>query len=84
MLVVVASLHGQVARPYTAPQGMAAAAARVLAAALRQELRLGRVRGVAVTTIEATGGVKISHGKREIAAVALASVTTGIVPVVTV
>jgi len=51
VLVVVASLHGQVARPYAAPQGMAAAAARVLAAALRQELRLGGVRGVAVTTV---------------------------------
>ena len=55
VLVVVASLHGQVARPYAAPQGMAAAAARVLAAALRQELRLGGVRGVAVTTVLAPG-----------------------------
>jgi NAD(P)-dependent dehydrogenase (short-subunit alcohol dehydrogenase family) len=51
VFVVVASLHGQVARPFAAAQGMAGAAMRVLAAALRQELRLGGVRGVAVTTV---------------------------------
>ena len=51
VLVVVASLHGQVARPYGAPQGMAAAGVRVLAAALRQELRRDGARGVAVTTV---------------------------------
>ena len=51
VLVVVASVHAQVARPFGAPQGMAGAAVRVLAAALRQELRLGGVRGVAVTTV---------------------------------
>jgi short-subunit dehydrogenase len=51
VLVVVVSLHGQVARPYGAPQGMAAAGVRVLAAALRQELRLGGARGVAVTAV---------------------------------
>jgi NAD(P)-dependent dehydrogenase (short-subunit alcohol dehydrogenase family) len=51
VLVVVASLHGQVARPCGAPQGMAAAGVRVLAAALRQELRRDGARGVAVTTV---------------------------------
>jgi len=51
VLVVVASLHGQVARPHGAPQGMAAAGVRVLAAALRQELRLDGARGVAVTAV---------------------------------
>lgn len=51
VVVVVASVHGQVARPGAAAQGMAGAAVRVLAAALRQELRLAGVRGVAVTTV---------------------------------
>jgi NAD(P)-dependent dehydrogenase (short-subunit alcohol dehydrogenase family) len=51
VLVVVASLHGQVARPYGALRGMAGAAARVMAAALREELRLAGVRGVAVTAV---------------------------------
>jgi NADP-dependent 3-hydroxy acid dehydrogenase YdfG len=51
VLVVVASVHAQVARPYDAPEGIAGAAGRVLAAALRQELRLGGARGVAVTTV---------------------------------
>ena len=51
VLVVVASLHGQVARPFAAPTGMAGAAVRVMAAALRQELRRDGVRGVAVTTV---------------------------------
>ena len=56
VLVVVVSVHAQVARPYGAPQGMAGAGVRVLAAALRQELRLGGARGagtrgVAVTTV---------------------------------
>jgi NAD(P)-dependent dehydrogenase (short-subunit alcohol dehydrogenase family) len=51
VLVVVASLHGQVARPYGAVQGMAGAAVRVMAAALREELRLDGVRGVAVTAV---------------------------------
>ncbi|MDT7582077.1 MAG: hypothetical protein QOK35_3341 [Pseudonocardiales bacterium] len=50
VLVVVVSLHGQVARPYGGPQGMAGAAVRVLAAALRQELRHGGHR-VAVTAV---------------------------------
>ena len=35
VLVVVASVHGQVARPFAAPGSMAAAAVRVLAGALR-------------------------------------------------
>lgn len=56
VFVVVASVHGQVTQPYGAPQGMAGAAVRVLAAALRQELRLGPgrnsgVRGIAVTAV---------------------------------
>lgn len=51
VVVVVASVHGQVARPGAAAQGMAGAAVRVLAAALREELRLAGVRGVAVTTV---------------------------------
>jgi NAD(P)-dependent dehydrogenase (short-subunit alcohol dehydrogenase family) len=51
VLVVVASLHAQVARPYGAVQGMAGAAVRVMAAALREELRLDGVRGVAVTAV---------------------------------
>jgi NAD(P)-dependent dehydrogenase (short-subunit alcohol dehydrogenase family) len=51
VLVVVVSLHGQVALPSSAPQGMAAAGVRVLAAALRQELRLDGARGVAVTAV---------------------------------
>jgi NAD(P)-dependent dehydrogenase (short-subunit alcohol dehydrogenase family) len=56
VLVVVVSVHAQVARPYGAPQGMAGAGVRVLAAALRQELRIGPdraggARGVAVTTV---------------------------------
>ena len=56
VLVVVVSVHGQVARPFAAPQGMAAAAVRVMAGALRQELRLGGVRGVAVTAVLAPDG----------------------------
>ncbi len=51
VLAFVVGVHGQVARPYAAPQGMAHAAVRVLAGALRQELRLDGVRGVAVTTV---------------------------------
>lgn len=51
VLLFVVGVHGQVARPYAAPQGMAHAAVRVLAGALRQELRLDGVRGVAVTTV---------------------------------
>jgi hypothetical protein len=42
---------GQVARPYAAVDGMSAAALRSMAGALRQELRLGGVRGVAVSTV---------------------------------
>jgi NAD(P)-dependent dehydrogenase (short-subunit alcohol dehydrogenase family) len=51
VLVVVASVHGQVARPFEAPGSMAAAAVRVMAGALREELRLDGVRGVAVTAV---------------------------------
>ena len=51
VLVVVSSVVGQVARPYAAADGMSAAALRSMAAALRQELRLGGVRGVAVSTV---------------------------------
>ena len=51
VLVVVASVHGQVARPFGAPGSMAAAAVRVMAGALREELRLDGVRGVAVTAV---------------------------------
>jgi NAD(P)-dependent dehydrogenase (short-subunit alcohol dehydrogenase family) len=51
VFVVVASVHGQVARPFAPTAGMTGAALRVLAAALRQELRLGGVRGVAVTAV---------------------------------
>ena len=51
VLVVVVPVHAQVARPFGAPPGMAGAAVRVMAAALRQELRLDGVRGVAVTTV---------------------------------
>ncbi len=55
VLLFVVGVHGQVARPYAAPQGMAHAAVRVLAGALRQELRLDGVRGVAVTAVLAPG-----------------------------
>ncbi|MDT0349358.1 SDR family NAD(P)-dependent oxidoreductase [Pseudonocardia charpentierae] len=51
VLVVVASVHGQVARPFGAPGSMASAAVRVMAGALREELRLDGVRGVAVTAV---------------------------------
>lgn len=51
VLAVVVSAHGQVARPDAAPQAMAAAAVRAMAGALRQELRLAGVRGVAVTAV---------------------------------
>ena len=45
--MVVSSVVGQVARPYAAADGMTAAALRSMAGAVRQELRLGGVRGVA-------------------------------------
>jgi NAD(P)-dependent dehydrogenase (short-subunit alcohol dehydrogenase family) len=51
VLVLVVSVHGQVARPFGAPRSMASAAVRAVAGALRQELRLGGVHGVAVTTV---------------------------------
>ena len=51
VLVVVASVHGQVALPFGAPGSMAAAAVRVMAGALREELRHDGVRGVAVTAV---------------------------------
>lgn len=57
VLVLVVSVHGQVARPFAAPRGMAAAAVRAMAGALRQELRIGGPHGVAVTTVLAPDGV---------------------------
>jgi NAD(P)-dependent dehydrogenase (short-subunit alcohol dehydrogenase family) len=51
VLVVVVSVHGQIARPHDAPRSMAHAAVRAMAGALRQELRLDGVRGVAVAAV---------------------------------
>ena len=51
VLVIVSSVVGQVARPYGAACGMSAAALRSMAGALRQELRLDGVDGVAVGTV---------------------------------
>ena len=51
VLVIVSSVVGQVARPYGAARGMSAAALRSMAGALRQELRLDGVDGVAVGTV---------------------------------
>jgi NAD(P)-dependent dehydrogenase (short-subunit alcohol dehydrogenase family) len=51
VLVNVSSLLGQIALPYGAAYSMSKAAVRAMAAALREELRLDGVRGVAVTTV---------------------------------
>ncbi len=51
VLVLVVSVHGQVARPHDGPRSMAHAAVRAMAGALRQELRLDGVRGVAVAAV---------------------------------
>jgi len=51
VLVNVSSLLGQIALPYGAAYSMTKAAIRTMAAALREELRLDGVRGVAVTTV---------------------------------
>lgn len=64
VLVVVASVHGQVALPFGAPASMAAAAVRVMAGALREELRLGGVRGVAVTAVLAPTPRPVSGPER--------------------
>jgi short-subunit dehydrogenase len=51
VLVNVSSLLGQIALPYGAAYSMSKAAVRSMAAALREELRLDGVRGVAVSTV---------------------------------
>jgi short-subunit dehydrogenase len=51
VLVNVSSLLGQVALPYGAAYSMSKSAIRAMAAAVREELRLDGVRGVAVTTV---------------------------------
>jgi short-subunit dehydrogenase len=51
VLVNVSSLLGQIALPYGAAYSMSKAAVRTMAAALREELRLDGVRGVAVGTV---------------------------------
>jgi len=51
VLVNVSSLLGQIALPHGAAYSMSKAAVRAMAAALREELRLDGVRGVAVTTV---------------------------------
>jgi NAD(P)-dependent dehydrogenase (short-subunit alcohol dehydrogenase family) len=78
VLVLVVSVHGQVARPFDAPRSMAHAAVRALAGALRQELRLDGVRGVAVAAVLApavdppgTGGPLPAGRPRRVAATVL-------------
>jgi NAD(P)-dependent dehydrogenase (short-subunit alcohol dehydrogenase family) len=51
VLVNVSSLLGQIALPYGAAYSMTKAAIRSMAGALREELRLDGVRGVAVATV---------------------------------